>query len=149
MFTQVKETQKKPRWRRYLRIRKRRRGTAIVDTSQGILIVSENGKIFYLPGGAAKDGESWKDAALRELEEETGLNAEECSYLFECSGRIHRDVKGGFFKDAHKVYLMKASGIAQPQNEIKHVAYTKDSNVNLSYTTKRIIEKYLEQKVQA
>jgi 8-oxo-dGTP diphosphatase len=147
----LKETQKKRRrWKRYLRfIRKRRRGTAIVDTSKGILVVSEDGKTYYLPGGAAKDGENRRDAALRELEEETGLKASECSYLFECSGRIHRDIKGVFFKDAHKVYLMKASGVAEPRNEITHVAYTKDPNVNLSYTTKRIIKKYFEGRVQA
>ncbi len=145
---QLKETQKKPRWRRYLRFRKRRRGTVIVDTSKGILVVSEDGKTYNLPGGAAKDGESWRDAAIRELEEETGLKADEYSYLFACTSRIHRDIKGGFFQDAHKVYVMKASGVAEPKNEVKHVAYTNDSNVNLSGTTKRIIEKYLEGRVQ-
>ncbi len=124
--------------------RKRKRGTAIVDTSKGILVVSENGKTFLLPGGAAKDGENRRDAAIRELEEETGLKATECSYLFGYSGRIQRDIKGGFFKDAHKVYLMKVSGAAEPKNEIKHVAYTKDANIKLSYTTNRIIKKYFE-----
>jgi hypothetical protein len=46
------------------------------------------------------------------------------------------------------VYLTKASGVAEPKNEIKHVAYTTDSNVNLSGTTKKIIAKYLEGRVQ-
>jgi hypothetical protein len=58
--------------------------------------------------------------------------------------RVQRDINGGFFIDAHKVYLMNASGVAEPKNEIKHIAYTKGSNVNLSHTTKRIIEKYFE-----
>jgi hypothetical protein len=39
---------------------------------------------------------------------------------------------------------MEVSGAAEPRNEIKYVAYTKGSNVNLSYTTNRIIEKYFE-----
>ncbi len=108
------------------------------------MVVSEDGKKYHLPGGAAKGEEKWENAALRELEEETGLKAQECAYLFDCSGRIQRDIKGGFFKDAHKVYLMKASGAAEPKNEIKYVAYTKDANVNLSHTTKRIIKKYYE-----
>ncbi len=145
---QFKEMQKKPLWRRYLRFRKRRRGTAVVDTSKGILVVSEDGKTYHLPGGAAKNGESRKDAAIRELEEETGLKATEYSYLFDCTSRIHRDIKGGFYQDTHKVYLTKASGVAEPKNEIKHVAYTTDSNVNLSGTTKKIIAKYLEGRVQ-
>jgi 8-oxo-dGTP diphosphatase len=138
----LKEAQKKRNWRRYLRFRKRRRGTAIIDTFRGILVVSEKGKTYNLPGGAAKDGESRRDAALRELEEETGLKADECSYLFECNGHLQRDKRGGFFRDVHKVFLMRTSGTAKPKNEINYLAYTKDDPVNLSSTTKRIIKKY-------
>jgi len=55
------------------RLSKRRRGTAIVDTSRGILVVSHGNRTFYLPGGGAEKGESQKNAAIRELKEETGL----------------------------------------------------------------------------
>jgi 8-oxo-dGTP pyrophosphatase MutT (NUDIX family) len=104
--------------------------------------VSENGKKYDLPGGAAKGEESRRDAALRELEEETGLKGEECTYLFDFTGRIQRNIKGGFFKDAHEVFLIKTSGTEKPQNEIQHITYTSDPNVNLSFNTRRIIEKY-------
>ncbi len=134
---------------RYLRLRKRRRGTALVETPKGILLVSENGKKYNLPGGAAKNGESRKDAALRELEEETGLKGDECTYLFEFEGRIQRDIKGGFFKDTHKVFLIKTSGTAQPQNEVHHVAYTSDPQAKMQHNTKRIIEKYFEGRGEA
>ncbi len=145
----TKEIKKKQgNWKRIFRYRKRRRGTAIVDTPRGILVVSEDGKKYDLPGGAAKDGESPRDAALRELEEETGLKTDECSYLFECNGCIQRDIKGGFFRDAHKVYLTKVTGVAEPKNEIKYIAYTKNSTVKLSSITNRIIEKYFEGRVK-
>lgn len=116
--------------------------------SKGLLVVSHDGKIFHLPGGAAKGNESRKEATIRELEEETGLKVEECSYLFAINGRIHRDIKGGFFRDAHKVFLMKTSGVAHPKNEIKHIAYT-TNNVNLTYTTKVIKEKFFNEKMHA
>jgi 8-oxo-dGTP diphosphatase len=51
----------------------RRRGTAIVETKKGILVVSGHGKVFMLPGGAANHKESRLQAAIRELQEETGL----------------------------------------------------------------------------
>jgi 8-oxo-dGTP diphosphatase len=141
--SKLKKTQKKkPRWLPLLRFRKRRRGTAIVDTPQGILLVSEDGKKYDLPGGAAKKSESRRDAALRELKEETDLIADECSWLFECSGRIQRDIRGGWFIDKHKAYLMKVSGVAEPKNEINFIAYSNQSNVNLSYAAKKIIKKY-------
>jgi 8-oxo-dGTP diphosphatase len=145
----LKQAQKRPRrWQRCLRFRSRRRGTAVVDTCRGILVVSEDGKKYDLPGGAAKEGESRREAALRELEEETGLKADKCAWLFEYNGRIQRSVKGGFFKDNHKVYLMKVTGAAEPKNEIKHIAYTKDSKVTLSYAANQIIKKYSEAEIK-
>jgi 8-oxo-dGTP pyrophosphatase MutT (NUDIX family) len=43
---------------------KRRRGTAIVDTLRGILVVSHDNRTFYLPGGGAEKGESQKTLQL-------------------------------------------------------------------------------------
>lgn len=109
------------------------------------MVVSENGKIYELPGGAAKNAESQKDAALRELEEETTLKGKECAFLFEFTSRYQRDIKGGFFKDTHQVFLIKPDGgVGKPQNEVSHVAYTNGSSMRLSYATKQILKKYSE-----
>jgi 8-oxo-dGTP pyrophosphatase MutT (NUDIX family) len=123
----------------------RRRGTAIVDFPKGILVVSESGNRYSLPGGNARNGESRRKAAIRELREETGLKTIDCVYLFEYYGKgIHKDLKGGFFKTAHKVFLLKTEGIPKPRKEIKHICYFNGSNVNLHYSSRKIIEKYQE-----
>jgi 8-oxo-dGTP diphosphatase len=121
-------------------ITKRRRGTAIVDTPDGILVVSRNNRTFYLPGGGAETGESRKDAAVRELREETGLQVLKCEYLFEYPA----------FVNDHKVFLMETTGIAEPENEIKYIDFFDGSNLKVSSTTWEIIELYrLRKKVEA
>ena len=123
-------------------VHRRRRGTAIVDTPQGILLVSERGRLFLLPGGGANPHESRRTAAIRELREETGLEAAECTYLFRYKGRLHKDFKGGRFWDEHKVFLVKTKGDPQPRHEIKEIAYFNGSTIKLSSSAQRIIERY-------
>jgi len=117
-------------------VRRRRRGTVIVDTPNGILVVNEGERTYYLPGGGARRGESRRSAAIRELLEETGLKATKCSYLFEYTSDYN----------LHKVFLIEATGVAKPRKEIKNLAYFNGSNVNVSDTTRRIIEIYHEMK---
>jgi 8-oxo-dGTP diphosphatase len=116
-------------------MQKRRRGTAVVDTSKGIVVVSMSGRTYSLPGGGARRGESREKATIRELREETGLIAADCSYLFEYTS----------FSTCHKVFLINCDGTPEPRHEIKHVAYFNPNNsrITISYTTQKIIDRYL------
>jgi len=123
----------------------RRRGTAIVEFPEGILVVSQGSEPFMLAGGGANKGETRRKAAMRELQEETGLKPLDSKYLFSYKGRLHKDFKGrGSFRDYHKVFLIKAQGTPTPQKEIKQIAFFKEgSGLKLSYSTQEIIERFL------
>ncbi len=120
----------------------RRRGTAIVDTPKGILVVSGRHKLFILPGGGARHGESREKATMRELEEETGLKTTSSKYLF-----THHDSRDRKIRNLHKVFLIKVNGQAKPDgHEVKHIAYWKpDSDITISPTTRILVEKYLNE----
>jgi 8-oxo-dGTP diphosphatase len=125
------------------RVKRRRRGTAIVETNEGILVTSGKRRVFILPGGGANKGETRIEAAIRELGEETGLKPYSAKYLFRHIGRIHKSHGHGYFRDHHTVCLVKAKGEARPRHEVKHIAYYKlGSGVRISGVTREIIEKY-------
>ena len=61
----------------------RRRGTAIIDTPNGIIVVKQGSAPFLLPGGGARKYESRFTATMRELKEEIGLTPYYFKFLFE------------------------------------------------------------------
>ena len=129
------------------RAKRRRRGTAIVETEHGILVTAGRGGVFILPGGGANKHESRTEAAMRELREETGLHPHHAKYLFRHVGRVNKSHGHGYFQDHHTVCLVKAHGRPRPQHEIRYVAfYRPGSGVRISGVTREIIERYYSYK---
>ena len=119
----------------------RRRGTAVVDTSDGVLVVAGKKGIFLLPGGGARRHESRMDAAIRELREETGLITKRCKFLFS-----YDDPEDGRkIRNLHKVFLVEAAGRPRRRShESKYIGYWRPgSNLRLSISTRLLMERYL------
>lgn len=121
----------------------RRRGTAIVESPSGILVVRERDNRFSLPGGGANQDESREEAAIRELREETGLETLKSEFLFEHLGRKRRSHHGGLYRDDHKVFFLTTTGIPRPGKEVAQIAYFDGANIELEPTAKDIINRYL------
>lgn len=129
------------------RVIARRRGTAIVDTVNGIVVTAGRGRVFLLPGGGADHNESRTQAAMRELKEETSLTPLHAKFLFRHLGRVLRSHGQGYFQDHHTVVLVDAVGTPRPCHEIKYIDYYKPgSKIHISGTTREIIDKYYDWK---
>jgi len=129
------------------RVKRRRRGTAIIENEDGILVTAGRSKVFLLPGGGANKVETRIKAAMRELREETGLKPYSAKYLFRHVGKVHKSHGHGYFQDHHTVCLIKAHGNPKPRHEIKYVAFYKpESGVRISGVTREIIDKYYNYK---
>ncbi len=110
---------------------KTRRGTAIVETEQGILLVKNGSGTILLPGGRAENHESRFEAAIRELREETGLLAFCALSLFEYASR----------SNDHRVVWILASGEPRPFDDAVALDYCRqdaiaDSNMLLQQQEK-------------
>lgn len=117
---------------------KRRRGTAIIETPKGILVVSHNDKTYNLPGGGVETGENQKQATIRELKEETTLETNQIEFLFNFEALFNN----------HHVYLIEPKGTAKPNREIKYVKYYNGANPKISKVTYEILSYYQANKFQ-
>ncbi|MDX2256598.1 MAG: NUDIX domain-containing protein [Pseudanabaenaceae cyanobacterium bins.39] len=96
------------------------RGTAIVETDKGIILGESAAGRILLPGGRANRGESRFLAAIRELREETGLQANAAFTLFEYEDS----------RDHHKVLWVSAYGNPQPKDDLVALHYCHKSELS-------------------
>ncbi|MDO8460003.1 MAG: NUDIX hydrolase [Nanoarchaeota archaeon] len=116
----------------------RNRATVIVEDEKGILLVSHSfGKRpnFMLPGGGIKRKELPLTAAVRELHEETNLEATEVKYLFNFKSEYNN----------HFVFLIKTRGALRKKRETRYISFFNKKTqelLNLSPHVKPIIEHF-------
>jgi 8-oxo-dGTP diphosphatase len=111
------------------------RATVLCVRDDRILLVARERSRWALPGGRIRRDEVPHEAALRELEEETMLVANELMYLFQFNG----------FNTQHHVFFAEVGPhlAAQPSNEIarcKWFATVKIATLSASVPTRGIVE---------
>ena len=121
---------------------KPRRATCIVECENGILLAETESGMLLLPGGQAHRGESRLEAAIRELKEETNLQAHAAIYLLDHESHSNR----------HKVFYLMTTGNPIPMDDAKALYYLDTLPPNkfadLSPATIDIIAKFREVRVQ-
>jgi 8-oxo-dGTP diphosphatase len=92
-------------------------GGVLVRDGRVLLVHRDRYDDWSLPKGKLEEGETWEEAALREVWEETGLRCELGAYL----GATHY-TPGGVAKEV-RWWLMAADGEAGPSNEVDAVRW--------------------------
>lgn len=114
------------------------RATVICAHGGHILFVRKDRSKWALPGGKIEPGESPAAAAIRELHEETGLEASEPLYILEFEAGNVR----------HHVFEVSVINIedARPLNEIAAIAwhaYDAARELDTTIATKSIVNSFL------
>lgn len=123
----------------------RRRGVLIYETPGGIMLVHDGG-VVTLPGGKAKRNETRKKAALREMQEETGIKIPDAKLLFSYSGIVQKDKHGrGYFRDMTKVFYARGENFPEEKKSRK-VLYLNYNSGLPEYTqdTRNILKRFYD-----
>lgn len=92
----------------------RDRATVVVIRDGLVLLARDEGTAFFnMPGGGIEQGEPPEEAAVRELEEETGLIARGAEGLFVWESTSQR----------HHVYRIEAGGEARTGGEVAELLW--------------------------
>ena len=116
---------------------KTRRGTAIVETANGFLLTRTKDGLFLLPGGKSEKGEPRIVTSIRELKEETNLDAQTVIFLFVHESEYY----------SHKVFYIQAEGNLRPRNEIDEINFSDlVSQHTITKSSREIIERFILEK---
>ncbi len=92
-------------------------GGVVVRDGSVLVVHRPRHEDWSFPKGKLEGGESWEEAAVREVEEETGLRCTIESF----AGSTHYDLREG--SKEVRYYRMSCAGDAQAQNEIDEVRW--------------------------
>ena len=106
-------------------------GGIVVDGGRVLLVHRPKYDDWSLPKGKLEPGESWEEAALREVEEETGIACELTGYAGTTRYEVDRAPK------EVRYYLMRPVGEALAQNEVDEVRWVELSEAGLLLTHER------------
>ena len=108
-------------------------GGVVVRDGRVLLVHRERYDDWSLPKGKLEPGETWEQAALREVREETGLDCELGAYL----GATHY-APGGVEKEV-RWWLMTGAGEPQPDTEVDDLRWATPDEARelLSYDGER------------
>lgn len=97
-------------------------GLIVVKDNKLLLTFSKNKKAWYLPGGKIDDGETSKEALIREVEEELllVLKPDNVEYCFHITAIAYGEDNLLMEQDCFKTNLMQD---LKPSNEIEAVEY--------------------------
>jgi 8-oxo-dGTP diphosphatase len=106
-------------------------GGVVVRDGRVLLVHRPKYDDWTLPKGKLERGESWEEAALREVEEETGLVCE----LGELVGTTHYEVPDGA-KEV-RYFRLTASGEARARHEVDEVRWVPLADAQALLTNER------------
>lgn len=122
---------------------KKKRATVILHSPAGILLTQDRQGLWLLPGGGVNQGELAIAAAVRELHEETRLEATQIEFLFEHESQHY----------LHRVFLVRDyTGQAKASSDALALHYLRpqeliegDLPAALSHSNQAILQRYLLQ----